>query len=64
MNFNVRGFFGAQNIHSMTLFKILQSIQQDEVACADWDALTDTLKNLLEGDGVEGTSLFTGGDSG
>jgi ATP-dependent helicase/nuclease subunit A len=49
-------------IRSGTLVKILQTIQQDEVSCADWDALTHTLQNLLEGDGVEGTSLFAGGD--
>lgn len=49
-------------IRSGTLVKILQIVQQDEVACADWDAVTHALQNLLEGDGVEGTSLFAGGD--
>jgi ATP-dependent helicase/nuclease subunit A len=49
-------------LRSGTLVKILQAIQQDEAACAEWDALTDWLENLLEGDGVEGTSLFAGGD--
>lgn len=49
-------------LRSGTLVKILQSIQQDEAACANWDALTELLENVLDGDEVEGTSLFAGGD--
>lgn len=49
-------------LRSGTLVKILQTILKDEVASADWDALTRLLGNLLEGDEVEGTNLFAGGD--
>ena len=49
-------------LRSGTLVKVMQLVQQDAVACADWNALTLALNHLLAGDGVEGTSLFAGGD--
>jgi ATP-dependent helicase/nuclease subunit A len=43
-----------------TIVKLLQLIQKDSSYAANWDSLTEYLGQLVQGEGMEGTSLFAG----
>ncbi|MBD2872551.1 UvrD-helicase domain-containing protein [Paenibacillus arenilitoris] len=47
-------------IRSGTLLKLLDVLQSDTAVAFDWTALTDRLSKLMDKDGLEAASLFTG----
>lgn len=47
-------------LRSGTLLKLLEMVRADSEAASDWSALTNSLQQLTESRGIEGTSLFAG----